>query len=377
MAQINNSLKINVDKRKYNEINIPHPSIFFKELKEFKLNIIKSLPEITKYITLLNERCKGDSQLTITYEDPNLYTHGVQINSKKGESKKKKIKKNISNKKFDETTYLSPSLNEIFNTHMILCLNKKKKLKTKHERECISSIQHGFRLDSKNNLIITIDSKTQTQYERKRYNKILRLFTILLIYYLIKNYKLFTKYKDRIINNIYIESQAINPISALLSLQIGFMVVNKETNNIDKELTERLKSMTKEQLQVEMAKIQSLEPAIYTRYYINTMSEDDVMNIKQQIKNLIIGKTHNNNKTLKCLYNKNNTIKNITNVNRNRLLANNNPELIYNSSNLKETTSELTANSSNNRSSVTHNSKITISGNTNSNHTNSGNNKSK
>ena len=292
--------------------------------------------------------------------------------------KKKKIKKNIHNKKFDESTYFSPSLNEIFNTHMILCLNKKNKLKTQHERECISSIQHGFRLDSKNNLKISIDSKTPAQYEGKRYNKILRLFTILIIYYLNKNYKLFTKYKDRIkdriINDIYIESQAINPISALLSLQIGFMAVNAN-DNIDKDLTERLKSMTVKELQVEMANIQPFEPTIYTRYYINTMSEDNVMNIKQQITNLIIGKTHNNTKILKCLDNKNNTIKNITNVNRNRnrnsLLANNNPELIYNSSNLEETARESAYNSSNNKSGVTHNSKLT-----NSSHTNSENNKS-
>ena len=79
--------------REYKEIDISQPSIFFRELKEFKVNIIKSLPEITKYITLLNERCIGNSQFTITYEDPNLYILGVQINSKKCESKKKKNKK--------------------------------------------------------------------------------------------------------------------------------------------------------------------------------------------------------------------------------------------------------------------------------------------
>jgi hypothetical protein len=196
-----------------------------------------------------------------------------------------------------------------------------------------------------------------------------------------KNYKLFTKYKDRSITAIYIESQAINPISALLSLQIGFLAVNNVTNEIDNELTERLKSMTVEQLQVEMTNIQQFEPTIYTRYYITTMSEDDVMNIKQQITNLIIGRTHNNTKTLKCLYNQNNTIKNITNNNRIKLLSNNNPELIYNSSNLEETPSdsfsESADKSSNNRSSVTHNSILTNSGNTNSGNTQYGHNKSK
>ena len=53
-----------------------------------------------------------------------------------------------------------------------------------------------------------------------------------------------------------------------------------------------------------------------------------VKNIKQQITSLIIGKTHNNTNTLKCLDNKNNTIKNITNINRNRLLLNNNELII-------------------------------------------------
>jgi hypothetical protein len=106
------------------------------------------------------------------------------------------------------------------------------------------------------------------------------------------------------------------------------MAVHQKTNNIDKELTERLKSMTVEQLQGELQ--HNFKNGIHTKYNINKMSQDDVKNIKQQLTSLIIGKTHNNTNTLKCLDNKNNTIKNITNINRNRLLLNNNELMAQN-----------------------------------------------
>ena len=304
----------------YESIIINYLPNFFEKLKEFKFNFIKALPEITKYITLLNDRCKGDSLLTLTYEQPGVYTdYGVQINSKKGESKTKTITKTItkktSNRKFENSTLYPPTMQDksFFNNRMILCLNKKNKLKYQHERECISSIQHYFALDSHNNLKISIESKTLQIYEGNKYNKILILFLILIIHYFVEKYKLFTKYEAIIVNDIYIESQEINPIYVFLLLQIGFMAVHQKTNNIDKELTERLKSMSVEQLQGELQ--HNFKNGIHTRYNINKMSQDDVKNIKQQITSLIIGKIHNNTNTLKCLDNKNNTIKNITNIN--------------------------------------------------------------
>jgi len=157
-------------------------------------------------------------------------------------------------------------------------------------------------------------------------------------------------YKDKYIHDIYIESIAINPISAFLLLKIGFSAVSYTSNDTDDNLTEQLKSMSFEELN----KIIKKKGFICTRFYINRMTYDDVINIKKQITTLIIGtKTNTNNKTsnkthkntnfepLKCLSNNNNKIGNITNDNRSKLLSNN-TALPFNisNSNLEETGSE-------------------------------------
>jgi hypothetical protein len=121
----------------------------------------------------------------------------------------------------------------------------------------------------------------------------------------------FNSYNLQEINNIYIESQAINPISALLLLQMNFKVVNPKTNLIDNELTQKLKPKLFEEIK-HIINNKPFYGEIYLRYYINEMTPDDAQNIITQIKSLIIGKTANNNKTLKCLNNSNNRLTNKT-----------------------------------------------------------------
>jgi hypothetical protein len=310
-----------------------NPSEFFSELKTF--NIINLLPNVSKYSKLLDKRCTD--QFTITYEEGSLYSGGIPITNNKGIPRI--IKKNPKNRAFESSTFFPPGKSQRdFSAYMILCLNRKNK-KKHHERECISSIQNWFTLDTENNLKITIDSKTPEQYEGKKYNKLLRLFNVLIIYYLFTEKDIFHNYKSRPINDIFMESQAIRDVSAYLLLQIGFSAVNPVTKQIDEELTSKLKKMTVKELDNIIKTDRLFNGKIYTRYYITRKSREDILKIKNQIKNVIIGGTpRNNTKILKCINNNptnnqinSNEIRTIRNsVNINHLLSNSNAKTMIN-----------------------------------------------
>jgi len=276
----------------------------------FYQNFISLFPEIKKIIGLLNQRCSENSQLTVSYEPIDIYGKNINYNV----SSKVKQKK-YSNKKFQNSLFFGykGKSSKYLKNYMILCLNKKKKTKMQSERECLSSIMHWFMIANNGDFKIIIDSKTSHKYEGKKYNKLLRLLTILIYYYLYTRYKhiIFNSYNSQEINNIYIESQAINPISALLLLKMNFKVVNPKTYLIDDELTQDLKHKSYDEIKNIMYN-KPFYSEIYLRYYINEMTPDDAQNIITQIKSLIIGKTANNNKTLKCLNNSNNRLTNKT-----------------------------------------------------------------
>lgn len=199
------------------------------------------------------------------------------------------------------------STNKLLNKMMILCLNKKAKIKEQKERECISSIQTFFYYnDEYNSLFISIDSKTSAAFENRRYNKLLRLFIVLIYYYLYTEKILI--YNSQIINNVYIESSAVNPISIYLLLQIGFSIVIDD--KIDVKLTNDKKTSSFESLGNFLIENGGI---VILRYSIHSMTLEHITKIKQQITDLILGTSPDNNKTLKCLNNKNNRKKTLWN----------------------------------------------------------------
>ena len=233
--------------------------------------------------------------------------------------------KYVEQRKFNNQTPISPifysSQTEYFDKYMILCLNKKQKnthktIKYKHnrtwaiatkknkERECLSSIIHWFGIDKEFNLKISIDSKTNPVYEKRGYNKLLRMLTILVLYYFYKRgtFKLYYDFDEgRYINikDTYIESEAINPLSASILLTLpGFKVVKYDKKNkkhiIDEALTEQYRGYNLDQL---AAIINSPygEGRIYTRCYFSQFTEQDIKDLEQQIKAYIVGKSLNSN----------------------------------------------------------------------------------
>ena len=284
-------------------------AIYPKDLfGESYINILDFIPEIQEFLILLNYRC--DNNFTITYEPGHLYTGFKPYNNKN-----KIVKKSFNNRKFKNSVFFgfmlkkdNKNTNDLLDLMMILCLNKKQKIKGQKERECISSIQTFFYYKD-NNLFISIDSKTYSVFEGRRYNKLLRLFIVLIYYYLYTNKLLI--YNSQIINYVYIESSAVNPISIYLLLQIGFGIVIKD--EIDDELTQIQKTSSVESLRNFLDKSGGL---VNLRYSIHSMTPDDITEIKKQITNLIIGTSPDNNKTIKCLNNKNNRKKTLWNTNK-------------------------------------------------------------
>ena len=276
---------------------------------ESYINILDFIPEILEFLILLNYRC--DNNFTITYEPGHLYTGFKPYNNKN-----KIIKKSFNNRKFKNSIFYgfmlkkgSKLTDNLLDFIMILCLNKKQKIKGQKERECISSIQTSFYYKD-NNLFISIDSKTSSIFEGRRYNKLLRLFIVLIYYYLYTNKLLI--YNSQNINNVYIESSAINPISIYLLLQIGFsIVINDE---IDDKLTQIQKTSSVESLRNFLDESGGL---VNLRYSIHSMTLDDITEIKKQITELIIGTSPDNKKTIKCLNNKNNRTKSLWNNKKN------------------------------------------------------------
>ena len=276
------------------------------------INILYFIPEIQEFLILLNYRC--DNNFTITYEPGYLYTGFKPYNNKN-----KIVKKSFNNRKFKNSLFSgcmfkkgSKQTDKLLDLMMILCLNKKHKTKGQKERECISSIQTSFYY-ADNNLFILISSLTSSAYEGRKYNKLLRFFIVLIYYYLYTNELLI--YNSQIINYVYIESEALDPISLYLLLQIGFGIVIED--KIDDVLTQTQKSSSFESLK------QFLDDnclSVKLRYSIHSMTPDDITKIQKQITNLIIGTSPDNNKTIKCLNNKNNRKKTLWNNKKNNNL---------------------------------------------------------
>ena len=93
-------------------------------------------------------------------------------------------------------------------------------------------------------------------------------------------------------------------------MQIGFGIVIED--KIDDVLTQTQKSSSFESLRKFLVESGSL---VKLRYSIHSMTPDNITEIKKQITNLIIGTSPDNNKTIKCLNNKNNRKKTLWNNN--------------------------------------------------------------
>jgi len=259
------------------------------------LNILKFTPKIQEFINKLNERCSNT--FTLTYEPGSVYSTGFKTD------KNKIIKKKFNNRGLNKSIYSSwlfrTKNNQLRNNKLsqiaLLCLNKKIKKRGAYERECISSIQTTMNYnEEQNSLKIYISSKTNYVYEGKKYNKLLRLLIILIYYYL------FTNKSNEM--NIYIESTAANPISAFLLLQMGFKIITID-GNINYDLTKKLSILSVDELKQFLI---DNDGFVNLQYPIHEMTSDDLTRIKEQITDLIVGKSPNNNKSLKCLSNNNN-----------------------------------------------------------------------
>jgi hypothetical protein len=292
------------------------PSYIFSYLGyDMYYNSLAYVPEIKKIMELVNQRCISDSALTLTLEYGYIYNPGFNvINKKTGQYKT--ITKRLLNRGFNKTKFNNPRKHAAINisqdnipNYMVLCLNKKKKTKRSHaERECVSSIVYSFNLSFKNDLAIVIQSKTPENYRQNRYNKLLRLVTVLIYYSLFTQGYLY-KCFNNIINDVYIESDARNPISIFALVQMGFKVISKFTGECDNEITDEIKTKSVKEIS-EYMNTWPYTGFMHLRYYINTATLEDIDKIRQQVTELIKGTTRDNKKTLKCLDNKNNRLQN-------------------------------------------------------------------
>jgi hypothetical protein len=260
-------------------------------------NFIELIPELKEIEKILSSRCIGNSSLNITYENGTNY-------QKENKNTKKKLLTNrgyFNNKTIPVSIYQLIQYN--FDMYMILSLNLNEGNKS------IATITHKFTMEnnklennkSENNIIISIDSKTNKIYEDKKYNKLLRFLSILVIYYFYNKQIM----KTVGISNIFIESIAINPISLHLLLQMGFKIY--KDGKFNNAQTDKLRSLNRNSLK-QLVK----NDFIIVRKQINTMTTEDIAEIIKSIKLLIIGKNKNNrNKTIKCINNNNNKFNNL------------------------------------------------------------------
>jgi hypothetical protein len=284
-------------------------------------NIIKSL-HFDEIIAKINTKCPND--FTLTFEFSDVYDdHGIIKN-------RKIIKKQNKNRGFNKSLLFNTKKNR-YNS-MILCLNKKYKNKNT-ERKCLSSIIIWYSYcKTFDTLKISIDSKTNTVYEGRKYNKLLRILIIMILYeyHIIYGFKL----NGKKIKNIYIESQAINPISAYLLLQLGFKInifKNDEDNfyninsdlseltKIDLKLTDEFKSFNFEEFKIKFDD-KPFYNMMYLFIFIQGGNENIIINEEFNINlskklNELLG--DNKSKSIKCL--KNNNINNSTQKNNNNI----------------------------------------------------------
>jgi len=238
-------------------------------------NFIELIPELKEIEKILSSRCIGNSSLNITYENGTNY-------EKQNKQHKEKLLINrgyFNNKTIPVSIYQLIQYN--FDMYMILSLNLNEGNKS------IATITHKFTMEnnklennkSENNIIISIDSKTNKIYEDKKYNKLLRFLSILVIYYFYNKQIM----KTVGISNIFIESIVINPISLHLLLQMGFKIYKDgKFNNVQ---TDNLRLLNRNSLKKHVK-----TNYIRVRKQINTMTTEDIAEIIKSIKLLIIGK---------------------------------------------------------------------------------------